>query len=551
MIEDKIISDVLIYLDGWELQNKEHKKRHKPHPPKYLDAFNEDTEDVENTNIRKTVKAKEILGMYEIAKMHVLNYIRRPVFPRTPVTHVALCMWTAGLLSQKARFRKQRIENSYNLINEAKKLLKPHIDHRPSISTISGKDAHYDDDIENYRICHEPNPKCKKHHKKHPCVSEYPQHHKPHKHHHHKPHFEYDEPEYDEFFLNPHHTILKIASTKTSGDGTITLRAIIRDKYGNRQDEGQVVFYLENNSDSTDEFEIKPIRTYIGTAYIENGTATYTWSPTPETPLGKQTIYATFQQTDEYVSASAYADIEIKNGTHITIDDVDTSPSRTNTPLTAHIQDLNNTNVNEGKLQFYLDKIPVEATCDVIDGLATFILPQLPEHVKDNTNITCMYLGTELYAENIEQQPGLIHLYPDISIEYTPFSINPTEMAHITFSLHETGSENIITTGNVAVYVDNQMINSGELIDEQGNVVIDYDSSNLDEGEHILQIIYEGNGNSITYESSFIIRQSITTFVIDDVEGSLGESMTITSHLECNGEPVNQGQVIYKIETDD
>ena len=62
-MEDKIINDVLMYLDGWHLENKSPHNRHKPkHPkhPKYIDAFNEDSEDIEDSNYRKAVTGKEI-----------------------------------------------------------------------------------------------------------------------------------------------------------------------------------------------------------------------------------------------------------------------------------------------------------------------------------------------------------------------------------------------------------------------------------------------------------------------------------------------------------
>lgn len=260
MMEDKIINDVLIHLDGWELQNQDHKHRHKPKNHRMLDAFNEDTEDIENTNIRKTVTAREILDMYEVAKIHVLNYIKRPVFPRTPVTHLALCMWTAGLLSQKARFRKQKVENSYNLINEAKALLKPHVKHNPTITTINGSTDSLDCDIECYRLHHHHHHKCPEN-PPHPCMAQHPPHKKKHEkeechhhhhHHHHEkpcPQFEHDEPDYDLFFLKPNHLMLTLLPVKGEVEDTVVLKAYVRDKYGNRVDEGRVKFYIEDDDE--------------------------------------------------------------------------------------------------------------------------------------------------------------------------------------------------------------------------------------------------------------------------------------------------------------
>ena len=251
MMEDKLVNDVLIHLDGWELQNEDHKHRHKPKNHRMLDPFNTDSDEIENTNIRKTVSKKEVLEMYEVAKIHVLNYIKRPVFPRTPVTHIALCMWTAGLLSQKARFRKQKVEQSYNLINEAKKLLKPHIKHNPTILTISGSSETLDDDIDCFRIpCYKNNCRVKK---PHFCEGQPIPHKKKRRHKHvdfepeYSHEYEYDEPDYDSFFLKPNHVLLKIIPVDGELGETVVLKGFVRDKYGNRIDDGKVKFYLEDD----------------------------------------------------------------------------------------------------------------------------------------------------------------------------------------------------------------------------------------------------------------------------------------------------------------
>ncbi|MBO7210079.1 MAG: hypothetical protein J6V44_03580 [Methanobrevibacter sp.] len=251
MMEDKIINDVLMYLDGWHLENKSPHNRHKPkHPkhPKYIDAFNEDSEDIEDSNYRKAVTGKEILDMYDVAKIHVLNYIKRPVFPRSPTTHIALCMWTAGLLSQKARFRKQNTENSYNLIKEAKKLLKPHIKHDFRIETISGPEPECD--VEHYRLHHHGHEhKCKK---PEPCTCMKGHNYKSKPHHKHKqfpPQLEYDVPEWDDFFLKKNQVTLKVLPFKGNTGETKTLKALVRDIHGRRIQDGIVRFYLEDDED--------------------------------------------------------------------------------------------------------------------------------------------------------------------------------------------------------------------------------------------------------------------------------------------------------------
>ena len=544
MMEDKIINDVLIYLDGWELQNESHKTRHKPHPPKYLDAFNEDSEDVENTNIRKTVTAKEILTMYDVAKVHVLNYINRSVFPRTPTTHIALCMWTAGLLSQKSRFRKQRVENSYNLIAEAKKLLKPHIKHDVYVSSISGRD-YIEDDVENYRFCNDHHPRCKKirrKHKPHPCNKDHPPHKK------HPPMFEYDEPDYDDFFLKNNHQVLKITATNTRGDGTITFKAAVRDKYGNKQDEGVVAFYLEGQE--TDEFNgMFTRRQYIGEADVSNGGAEYLWIIPEILPVGKRTLYATYQESDDYITAEAYTNILIKKGVKINVSDVSASHGKPDVPLEASITDLNGEPITGGMIQFQVNYTNVGTTVPVIDGTAQYIMEKVPQTFNDNDPINAIYYGTETYAESVANQQGVFTLLIRTRINVENISANPQETIVIEATLTDDDYETPLDGGEYSIYLDDNLIKTEEL-GTDGKISLEYlITDELSYGEHTLKIVYSGVGihDDFTQTASLIVRSPIV-ITMDEIEGNLSETITLTSHVTCDNQPVNTGEITYFME---
>lgn len=549
MIEDKIIDDVLIYLDGWELQNKSHKVRHKPHPPQYLDAFNEDTEDIENTNIRKTVTSKEILSMYEIAKVHVLNYIKRPVFPRTPTTHIALCMWTAGLLSQKSRFRKQRVENSYNLIKEAQKLLKPHIKNNIYATTISGRDD-MEFEPENYRLYNEPNPNCKKIHRKkpkhHPCIDDHPKHHH-HPHKHHPPFFEYDEPEYDNFFLKDNHIVLKLTSTSTRGDGTITLKGFVRDKYGNKQDDGEILFYLE--AEETDETSnLVTRRRFIDSATVTNGECEYTWI-IPKDLVGLKTVYATYQDCDEYIRATAYVTIILKKGLTITVDDLQASHGKTNVPLFAHIIDLENNPVTGGEVQFQINNENVGEPVPVMNGVATYILNEIPSTMQNNDQINAVYSGTELYANSTANTMGIFTLLDKTGVTLQNISANTSETIQINATITNEQDEPI-TSGEYSLYLDDQLIETGQ-VTVNGTISTQYTlPDDIEYGEHTLTIQYNGSEtqDTITQSSTLIIRSPIT-IVMDDIEGNLTEPVTLTTHVTyADNQPVNTGEVTYYVD---
>ena len=554
MMEDKIIDDVLIYLDGWELQNKSHKIRHKPHPPKYLDAFNDDSEEIEDTNVRKTVTSNEILTMYEVAKVHVLNYIKRPVFPRTPTTHIAICMWTAGLLSQKSRFRKQRVESSYNLISEAKKLLKPHVNVGAKVIAISGRPPHCDDDIENYRFYREPNPKCCKkihkrgthHHHHHPCVDDHPPHHHKPK----PPHFEYDEPDYDDFFLRGSHGVkLTLMPTSTHGDGSITLKATITNDLEDKIDEGKVLFYLE----AEDSYELEggenTRRSYIGEAYVTDGIAEYIWAIPEEIPTGKRTLYASYQEYDDYISAVAYTDITVKRGVIITVDDLKSIPGRENIPLIAHITDTNNTPLNEGVIQFQINQENIGTPVPVINGLATYTLDVVPDTLQNGDAINVIYYGTQTYADSMANTQGIFVLLKETVIHLEDISANPSETINIEATLTDEDGVNPVTDGEYTVYLDDILLQSDEL-NTSGKIFVEYTlSDDLSYGEHTLNITYNGNNTyiAVNKEVAFNVRYPIT-MEIDDITGSLTETITLTTHITTNNQPVNAGEVTYYID---
>ena len=94
---------------------------------------------------RKEVSSREVLTSYDKAKVHALNYLRRSQFPSHPSIHQAICYWAAGLLSEKAHFKDEKIQESTLLIEEARRLLKPYVRKGEDFFTVSGDEWYWEE----------------------------------------------------------------------------------------------------------------------------------------------------------------------------------------------------------------------------------------------------------------------------------------------------------------------------------------------------------------------------------------------------------------------
>lgn len=95
--------------------------------------------------VRKEVSTREVLKVYDMAKIHALNYIHRKEFPNSPAIYQAICYWAAGLLSEKAHFRDDKVQESALLIEEARRLLSPHVKKSQDFFIVSGDDFFWEE----------------------------------------------------------------------------------------------------------------------------------------------------------------------------------------------------------------------------------------------------------------------------------------------------------------------------------------------------------------------------------------------------------------------
>lgn len=117
-----IVEDVLIYLPEWTI--KPPSKPHKEYAKAFLE--NDSNELTSEINVRKHISSEEILKTYHMTKITVSNYLCREQVPNVNTCYVATCMWTAGVLEEKYKFKST---TRSQLILDAQKMLTPYIKH--------------------------------------------------------------------------------------------------------------------------------------------------------------------------------------------------------------------------------------------------------------------------------------------------------------------------------------------------------------------------------------------------------------------------------------
>ena len=129
---NNIVEDVLLYLPEWTTKPKKNREK--------INTFMEDNdfkiftdeekkhqkEVYEDINIRKHIPPKEILQTFHITKIRAATFLNRTKVPSTNICYNAVCMWTAGVLEEKYKFKS----NESQLIKEAKQMIQPYFNHQ-------------------------------------------------------------------------------------------------------------------------------------------------------------------------------------------------------------------------------------------------------------------------------------------------------------------------------------------------------------------------------------------------------------------------------------
>ena len=266
-------------------------------------------------------------------------------------------------------------------------------------------------------------------------------------------------------------------------------------------------------------------RTNIGTATVENGVAETTYTIPGDATTGSRTLYATYQQNDNYMLAEGYNTIEIRIPTVTTIEDVLASIGETAT-FTANVKHHTTQNVDEGTVQFQMGGVNIGTPAAVSNGVAT-LQYEIPSNTEDGTEITAVFIETNTYGASTSAA-GTISIREGTNVLVQNLSANRDTTATITATVTDASGDNV-NTGQAQLYIDNTI--SGEPVNVvNGAVSFSYSvANNAILGGHTIKVAYLQNDTYDPAEGTATLTvRTPTTLTAVNVSGNKGATIPVT-----------------------
>ncbi|RAP49742.1 MAG: hypothetical protein BZ138_07285 [Methanosphaera sp. rholeuAM270] len=238
-------------------------------------------------------------------------------------------------------------------------------------------------------------------------------------------------------------------------------------------------------------------KTQIGTASVSSGEATTEWTIPSDVTPGSHTIYATYVQNDNYMTATGYNTAEIRIPTVTTITDVVGSIGETVT-LTANVKYNTNQNVNEGTVQFQCktaeesEYTNIGTAVNVSSGVAT-LQYTIPNNVDDGTvlDIRATFIETTTYGASVSAA-GDLAIREGTTVVVQNISANRDTSATITATITDSDGDNV-DSGQAQLYIDNTASGQPQSVSD-GSVSFTYSvANNAVLGGHSIKVSYIEN----------------------------------------------------------
>ncbi len=567
--ENKIINDILFHLDGWKLNDHPKETRH-------VQSFLEPGESTHSNMTRKEVTSREVLTSYEKAKVHALNYLHRTQFPKHPIIYQAICYWAAGLLSEKAHFKDDKVNSSYSLIEEARQMLKPHVRRHEEFFTVSGEPFDWDlymrdehrPHPRNKR--HPPDPPRPKHPEKHPdywgdepkeLLTHGTYHRQPHPYRPHRcrPH---NPPEQSpDWTIKPYRQVFKLkTSPLVSSDGeTLRLETIVQ-RNGKLVVEGYVKYYVY----------VEGHRVPICKVPVIYGKAQYLWTIPPEITRGVYKIYVSYCDSDDYILAEGWENLSVKNPVSILFGENTAYVDKTlSDDQVVELHVLVNDGatldpVDVGYVQFLSKNDPdglyrnIGEPVPVTQGEATFYY-SLNAGGMFPVYVSAIYLDNREFSSAETIEPLVIGYKAEMVLAVNDVIVDHEE--RVTLSGVVGGlNEQYPDLGYVSLYLDEEYIGRIDEVVNGGWSVVYQTPVGCVSGEHHLKAVYSGCTwyERTVSEAIFFVRGIVTiedtpTYVtqtiIDENNNPIENNFPITTTVtnEQNN-PVQNGMVTLNIQ---
>lgn len=284
-------------------------------------------------------------------------------------------------------------------------------------------------------------------------------------------------------------------------------------------------------------------RTTIGTATVTEGNAETSYVIPGDTTPGQYTIYATYNQTDNFMEAVGYNTAEIRIPTVTTITSPVIASTGETVTLTAHVTHHTNQNVDEGTVQFQMGGVNIGSPQSVgNDGVAT-LQYEIPNNTTDGTTISAMFIETSTYGASMSSN-GSLHIRAGVNVAIDNLSANRDSTATITANITD-GDDDPITQGQAQLYIDNTA--SGEPVNvTNGTATFTYSvANNATVGGHTIKVTYLQNNDYNSADGTAILTvRTPTTLTPVNISGNKGATIPITIRVtDHNSASVISGTV--------
>lgn len=282
-------------------------------------------------------------------------------------------------------------------------------------------------------------------------------------------------------------------------------------------------------------------RQQIGTASVANGIAETTYVIPGDATTGNRTLYATYEQNDDYMLAEGYNTIEIRVPTETTVDNVLASIGETAT-FSATVKHHTSQNVNEGTVQFQLGGVNIGSPVNVSNGIAT-LQYEIPSNTEDGTEITAIFIETLTYGASTSTA-GILSIREGTNVVVGNLSANRGTTATITATVTDADGDNV-STGQAQLYIDNTL--SGEPVNVVGgSVSFSYEvANNAVVGGHAIKVAYLQNDTYDPAEGTATLTvRTPTTLTAVNVSGNKGATVPVTIRVtDPNSSAIIDGTV--------
>lgn len=286
-----------------------------------------------------------------------------------------------------------------------------------------------------------------------------------------------------------------------------------------------------------------------GKVQVKNGTATTTHTITDADGLGDFNLVATYDETDNYQSATASSSVSIRRPTEISVTNILANQSETVT-LHADVTYGSGLLVDAGDVEFSIDGAIVGGAVTVNKGVAELEYT-LPSSIETSATLTAVYKGTNAgnYYGASTSAAGTITIRGSTNVVVTDLSANRGETATITAEVTDK-SGSAINEGTATLYIDGVTTGLTATV-TGGSASFNYEvPTGTTSGSHTIQVQYAENDDySAGSGDAILIVRNETSATVFDISGNPGQTITLSAQITGeDGSAVSSGSAVFTID---